>query len=276
MSRTLFFVGTDYGVGTSLIARSCARFFANASHSVGVFKPIEVNCPIIPTGEPIPGTSTILDEKTIQSLLKLSRLTNTGLPPTFADVPSSALKAIETETLCDAAKLSQNQHPFNLYRFPFDFPPYVAAQAARRPINPTIIQETQLTLTLAFSTLIIDGEGGLFSPIAENFNQLDLIKSSIADVVLVSRCTPSSLGPILLSIHVLQAHQIPLSGLILTQLTPEFRTEYASVPQFLETHHKDTLLGVFPFVSKEKINDYDYLASRFRVHLDTSPILPRV
>ncbi len=92
--------------------------------------------------------------------------------------------------------------------------------------------------------LIMETAGGLLSPLAKNFTNLDLVKKFNFPVILVSRDYLGSINHTLLTYHVLREASIPILGIVFTSEANISGREY------ILDYTKLTLLADFPFSDK--------------------------
>ncbi len=95
--------------------------------------------------------------------------------------------------------------------------------------------------------LVIEGAGGLMSPIGDNFTNLDLMKKLGCSVILVSMNYLGSINHTLLSISVIKNNNIPLKGIIFNS---DFNPESES---FILKNTGIACLGRIPNIIPEPI-----------------------
>lgn len=82
--------------------------------------------------------------------------------------------------------------------------------------------------------LIVEGAGGLFVPLNDNFLIIDLIQRFNIPVVLVSKFYLGSINHTLSSIDALQKRNIPIAGIIfngpVTESSKKYILEYSKIP----------------------------------------------
>ncbi|WP_026465028.1 dethiobiotin synthase [Adhaeribacter aquaticus] len=87
--------------------------------------------------------------------------------------------------------------------------PHAAAELENITIDPN-----QIHLPETDNHLVIEGAGGLFVPLNNNYLIVDLIQQLQAEVVVVSKNYLGSINHTLLTIEALNARQIPIAGII--------------------------------------------------------------
>lgn len=99
-------------------------------------------------------------------------------------------------------------HP-EAYRLQTPASPHYSAALDGIRIDPTTI-----ALPETENDLIVEGAGGLFVPLNEDYLLIDLIQKLGLEVVLVSRNYLGSINHTLLSIEALQRRNIPIRGIV--------------------------------------------------------------
>jgi dethiobiotin synthetase len=87
--------------------------------------------------------------------------------------------------------------------------PHAAAE-----IDEIQIKLKDIILPQTSNSLIIEGAGGLMTPINENDLMIDLIKKLDVEVILISEYYLGSINHTLLSAYALQSNNIPVAGIV--------------------------------------------------------------
>ena len=202
--RAFFITGTDTGIGKTFIGCSLAAAFRARGMKVGVFKPIESGCEAV-EGKRIPADASAL-----------CRASGSDLP---------------IETIC----------PYRLRE------PLAPAEAAR--IEGVTIDENRLLslfeeIALSHDVTLVEGAGGLLSPMYRTKTALDfLLRINIAAVNVVG----SRLGAInhtLLTERVLLSAQVALAGHIINHHTADTEQAMLTNPDNIREFAKRPVLGI--------------------------------
>lgn len=103
------------------------------------------------------------------------------------------------------------------YIFPFAASPHLAAKLAGKEIILDKIDYATNQLLETYDIVLIEGAGGLLSPITSSVNTADFIVSHNYPVILVTSAKIGSINHTLLTIEALRARNITLLGLIYNQ-----------------------------------------------------------
>ena len=99
-------------------------------------------------------------------------------------------------------------HPEN-YRLEYPLSPHISAHKMGVTIDPQ-----NLILPETSNHLIVEGAGGLFVPLNNNFYVIDLIKKLQMPTIVVSRHYLGSINHTILTLEALLQHEIPIAAVI--------------------------------------------------------------
>jgi dethiobiotin synthetase len=111
-----------------------------------------------------------------------------------------------------------------LYPFPQPLAPLACARKARRTIDlPRIISYIQ-DISRQYAFLLVEGAGGVLTPIAPMHTMRDLMVALKFPVLVVGRTTLGSVNHVLMTVETLQQAGIKISGVILNNSVPARNT----------------------------------------------------
>ena len=192
----------------------------------------------------VTGTDTGVGKTEVSAAL-LEVMARSGLRP-FAFKPCQSGGDTDTEHLWKAAGSWQSKDAVCLYRFRAPLAPSVAARAERKRVD-------WKRLLVGFHALgdgagVVEGAGGLFVPLDDSHDVIDLIKATGLPVVLVARAGLGTINHTTLSLQALAQRKIPVAAVVLSQATkgtePSLRTNR---PELERRFPKVTFLGPVPF-----------------------------
>ncbi|MBI3071575.1 MAG: dethiobiotin synthase [Deltaproteobacteria bacterium] len=191
-------VGTDTGVGKTYVAVRLVRALVRRGVDVGVMKPFES------------GVSSFA--------LRVGRL--------GADA-SRLLRA--------SGNPAANLDLVSPYRFREALSPAIAAERVGVAIDFRRVARAFDALRRRFSRVVIEGAGGLYSPLGpRGLNAVVMAKRLRVPVILVAANRLGTLSHVLLARETLARHGIPLRAVVLTQPSPSPRivreTNAAALP----------------------------------------------
>lgn len=201
--RGIFIIGTDTGVGKTVIAGAIARFLSSQGVDVGVMKPIETGCRKM-KGRLLPADGAYLKDA------------------------ARSTDAIRTITPCT-------------YSAPLA--PYAASLLEKKKVHLNAIVKTYDRLRRQHPFLIVEGVGGLMVPLTVHLDLLDLILLFDLPVLLVARSGLGTLNHTLLTLRYGSDHHVRFIGVILNQTLPEKELAEESNPEILSGRINVPLTG---------------------------------
>lgn len=178
MKRAYFITGTDTGVGKTFIACALARAFKAMGLSVGVMKPVETGC----------------------------RVRKGAL------IPADALMLMEAASSTDPLDI------VNLYRFKTPVAPNIAARLERKIVKLEKIKKAFKTIVGGHDVTLVEGAGGILSPVTNDMSNADLAQLLGLSVIIV---VPSRLGAVnqaLLAIEAARSRGLTVSAVALNRI----------------------------------------------------------
>lgn len=138
-----------------------------------------------------------------------------------------AVKPIETDCLDPprvdedgirlAAATGQSGPKRALVRLPGQVAPAIAADQAGITVDYEDLVARIRALQATDTQLLVEGAGGLLSPLTWHDNHLDLAHSLDARVLVVAADRLGTIGHTLMALRVLQAEKVPVLGVVLNQ-----------------------------------------------------------
>lgn len=206
----IFITGTDTGVGKTVVAAGLAALFRKSGVNVGVMKPIQTGC-ASSKGERIATDARFL------------------LQTAGADDP--------IDQVCP-------------YRFKMPAAPLVAAEQEGETIDLGRIQKAYRRLSSRHRVMVVEGIGGLLTPITPSETAMDLARLLKLPLIIVARTRLGTLNHTLLTVRCAQQSGATILGIIFNhpgrasrnlaeKTNPEVLSRLCSVP----------VLGTIPFMS---------------------------
>ena len=205
-----FITGTDTGVGKTAVTAFLAMLLKSKGESVGVMKPIETGV------DPLDNSSANSDAK---FLIKV-----TGVKDTLEEISPYRLKTASS--------------------------PYQASQIEGYELEPKKIVKQYKILQSRYSTILVEGIGGLLVPITQTYNVADLALQIDLPLIIVSRARIGTLNHTLLTIQAAQQHGLKIKGVILNATDEmEFDDIEKEQGQLIKELSEVPVLGFCPFLN---------------------------
>jgi len=228
--KGLVVAGTDTAVGKTLVCGGLAAALRGAGVDVGVMKPVESGCRV-KGGDLVP-----------EDALFLRRMSKSE----------------------DAPGL------INQYAMEQPLAPALAASIEGVDIRMEVVVEAFLQLWARHDVVLVEGAGGLLSPLGAGWSLPDLAKRLEAPVFLVARNCLGTISQCLLALYHLRKEGIPLLGVVLNQASSPSGLAEKLNPDAIRNWGKAPVLGVVPFLERR---DDATIAKAVKEALDMEPIM---
>lgn len=220
MEKKAFFVtGTDTSAGKTFVTAGIASAFKRKGLSVGVMKPVETGCP-----------------------LKSEEL-----------VPEDAALLKEASGATDALDM------INPYRFRLPLAPSVAARLEGVVIDFEKIEQAFTALKKAHDIVLVEGAGGLMTPLTDEKTNADLAFVLGLPLIIVAGSKLGAVNHTLLTIEVAKAMLLNVKGVILNHTEAAHKSADISrdynceeIERFIDM----PVLGVVPYMGKESVVEH--------------------
>ena len=196
----------------------------------------------------ITGTGTGIGKTYITSaILKniLSRKKIIGIKPIAAGFSQDSINE-DVQTLLDCQASINDHHKINFYSIKKAVSPHIGTEEEGIQIDFNLIKQKIDALENEYDLNLIEGVGGLFSPVDQSRTNLDLIKHLDIPVILIIGLKLGCLNDALLTQHALQSHGIHVFGWIGNQIDPEMMEVEKNI-EYLQQNIKSNCLGIIRY-----------------------------
>jgi dethiobiotin synthetase len=177
-ARGLFVTGTDTGVGKTHVAAQIVRTLVAAGKRVGVYKPVASGC-----------------------------MAN-----------ASGLESEDARALWEAAGRPGELQRVCPQRFAAPLAPHQAARAERRSVDDRLLRSGLSEWTARCEIVVVEGAGGLLSPVSDDSLVADLAADFDYPLVIVAANRLGAINHTLLTIAAARERQLPIAGIVLNDL----------------------------------------------------------
>jgi len=207
----LFFAGTDTDVGKTYAASLVAQMLRNEGKRVGVYKPVESGCREV----------------------------------------DGALIAEDAVELWEAAGCPRTLDEVCPQRFNAPIAPPDAAAVEGKTVDEDLLLSGVLPWEEDVDVLIIEGVGGLFSPVADGILNIDLAKQLGAMLIIVSANRLGAIHQSLATCAAASDHGVKPRGIILCDSTGASELSAASNARQIARYCDVPILASIPFGGSE-------------------------
>ncbi|MES2142061.1 MAG: dethiobiotin synthase [Pseudomonadota bacterium] len=219
VNKGFFILGTDTGVGKTLVAASLLIGLKTKGYSTIGLKPIAS------------GAKSTMEGLRNDDALCLQKAASIFLPYQ------------QVNPFCFAEPIA---------------PHIAAAQINYRLTVSAVMEACQLSLNYPADYHIIEGAGGVCVPINEQELLTDLVQAMGFPIILVVGLRLGCLNQALLSWNYLQQRKLPVVGWFANQMDFDMACVEENV-NFLKASLPIPCLGIFPYLKQIKLNDFSSL-----------------
>lgn len=219
--KSYFITGTDTDVGKTWIIAGLARAFRNMGINIGIMKPFAA------------GT-----------------LQKTGF------------KSKDIEILSRAAKVNDPENLVNPQFFPIPASPYTAMKNSEVhvKVNVDLILQNFKKLSSIHDSILVEGIGGIMTPILKNYYVTNLINDLNLETIIVTRTRIGTLNHTIMTCKMAKKYGIHVRGIIINQIDLD-GYDVDVLKDDIEDVTGFSVLGTVPFF---KTFDIDQIANIFQ------------
>ena len=170
------------------------------------------------------------------------------MKPFAAGFPQkTGFKSEDVEILANSAQITYSESLLNPQFFPIFASPYTAFKNLKIKPNVKLILDSFKKLSKSHSMLLVEGMGGVMTPILKNYFVSDLIKDMKLSTVIITRSKVGTVNHTIMTCKMCEKYKIPVKGIIINN----FDTDGYNVKQLkrdLEDLTNFPVIGTIPFI----------------------------
>ncbi len=156
-------------------------------------------------------------------------------------------KSQDVYLLSKAAQVNDTEELVNPYFFPIPASPFTAMQNLALEIDIKIVLNNFKKLSMLHDVLLVEGMGGIMTPILKNYFVTDLIKEMDLETIIVTSSRIGTVNHTIMTTKMCQNYGIKVRGIIINNLnsngypTNELKRDIEELTEF-------PVLGSIPYV----------------------------
>ena len=191
------------------------------------------------------------------------------MKPFAAGIPQKkGYKSEDVEILSKAANVSEPEYLVNPQFFPIPASPYTAWKNLK--IKPKIkhVIEQFKKLSLLHEMLLIEGMGGIMTPILRDYYVANLIKEMKIPTVIVTRSKVGTINHTIMTCKMCEKYKIPIKGIIINSFDDGYPID--ELKRDLKNLTGVKILGSIPFINDMSDTSLNAI---FKKNLDLNSLL---
>ena len=184
-------------------------------------------------------------------------------------VQKKGLKSEDVEILTAAAQVDDPENLVNPQFFPIPASPYTAWKNLKtKPKIPSILSSFK-KLSKLHEMILVEGMGGVMTPILNNYYVTNLIKDLKIPAVIVTRSKIGTINHTIMTVRMCEKYKIPIKGIIINDFDSDgYKTK--ELTRDLKNLLGVPILGSIPFI--DDLSDSS-LHTIFKKNLDLKILL---
>lgn len=194
------------------------------------------------------------------------------MKPIATGYPQKAgYKSSDVTILAEAAGIKDPEDLINPVFLPIPTSPYDASKLLSMPIDmPLILTKFKKLLSL-HDVVLIEGIGGIMTPITKKFFVADMIKAMAIETIIVTRATLGTLNHTVMTCKMCKDYDIKVKGLVINNFDEKGTPAEKSAPTTLYEITGINIIGIVPFV--KDLNQSDKLIDIVNKKIDVKSLI---
>ncbi len=189
------------------------------------------------------------------------------MKPFAAGTPQKVgFKSEDTEILARAAQINDAEQLINPQFFPIPASPYTASESLGVEVDVDLVLQNFKKLLKIHEMMLVEGMGGIFTPILKDYFVTNLIKDMGLDVIVVTRSRIGTVNHTLMTCKMCTIYGLSVRGIIINN----FDDNGYSINELKRDLEKLTgisVLGVIPNIKKFDLETTrDYIEKEIDLH----------
>lgn len=166
----------------------------------------------------------------------------------------------DVEILANAAQVNDPEELLNPYFFSIPASPFSAAKRLRVTIDNKIVLERFKKLQHLHDVMLVEGIGGILTPILANYYVIDLIKDMSLEAIIVTSSKIGTVNHTLMTCKMCEKYNITVRGLIINDYESGYNT--SDLKQDFEDLVRVSVLGIIPRIDPFSTEAFSQILSK--------------
>ena len=192
------------------------------------------------------------------------------MKPFAAGTPQKkGFKSEDVEILSQAAQTSDPERLVNPQFFQMSASPYTASKSLKVKVNIKTIISSFKKLKKLHSMLLVEGMGGIMTPILKNYYVTNLIKEMKIPTIIVTSAKIGTVNHTIMTCKMCEKYQIPIKGIIINNFE-ENGYELKILKRDLKSLTGVPILGAISYIDNLSDNS---LYKNFKKNIDMKSLI---
>jgi dethiobiotin synthetase len=192
------------------------------------------------------------------------------MKPFAAGTPQKkGFKSEDVEILSQAAQVSDTENLMNPQFFKMAASPYTASKSLKVKVKVESVLSSFKKLSKIHEMLLVEGMGGIMTPILKNYFVTNLIKEMKIPAVIVTRSKVGTVNHTIMTCKMCEKYKIPIKGIIINNFDSD-GYQVKTLKRDLQSLTGVPILGTIPYI--ENLSD-DSLYKNFKKNIDMKSLI---
>lgn len=183
------------------------------------------------------------------------------MKPFAAGTPQkNGYKSNDVQLLARASQVNEPEELLNPYFFPIPTSPFTASKNLGIKIDLKIVINSFKQLSSLHDVLLVEGIGGIMTPILEDYFVIDLIKNMNLETIIVTSSRIGTINHTIMTNEMCQRYGIKIRGLIINNLESN-GYPIQELKRDLEELTQKPVIGSIPFIKDFKLEKISQIIS---------------
>jgi len=171
------------------------------------------------------------------------------MKPIASGIPQKiGFKSLDVDIIVEASQTKDSEDLINPVFLPIPTSPYDATKLLSLPVDMPLILTAFTKLLSIHDVLLVEGIGGIMTPITKNFFVADMIKVMGIETIIVTRATLGTLNHTMTTYQLCKDYGIKVKGLVINNFDEKGTAAEKNAPITLHEITGLDILGVVPFI----------------------------
>ncbi len=183
----------------------------------------------------------------------------------------TGFKSSDVAKLVDATSIKDSEDLINPVFLPLPTSPYDATKLLESSIDMPLIFEQFKKLLSMHEMLLVEGIGGIMTPITKNFFVADMIKGMSIETIIVTRATIGTLNHTVMTCKMCKEYGIKIRGLVINNFDEKGTPAEKNAPTTLHELTNVPILGIVPFI--KDLNKIEKMIEHVGKNIDVKSLI---
>ncbi len=183
----------------------------------------------------------------------------------------SGFKSVDVAKLVEATSIKDPEELINPIFLPLPTSPYDATKLLGLSVDMPLIFEQFKKLLSMHKILLIEGIGGIMTPITKNFFIVDIIKGMGIETIIVTRATIGTLNHTVMTCKMCKDYGIKIRGLVINNFDEKGSPAEKNAPATLYELTNVPILGTIPFI--KDLNNIEKMIQHVGKNIDVKSLI---